>query len=62
LPDFVKLTGVDSLAVSIGNIHGAPENEKLDIDLLKEINTCVNVPLVLHGGTVANSASVNHPI
>jgi len=49
--DFVKLTGVDSLAVSIGNIHGAPENEKLDIELLKEINKCVNVPLVLHGAS-----------
>jgi len=49
--DFVKLTGVDSLAVSIGNIHGAPENEKLDIDLLKKIREKVNVPLVLHGAS-----------
>lgn len=49
--DFVKLTGVDSLAISIGNIHGAPENEKLDIELLKKIRDKVNIPLVLHGAS-----------
>ncbi|MCX6810701.1 MAG: class II fructose-bisphosphate aldolase [Candidatus Berkelbacteria bacterium] len=49
--DFVKLTGVDSLAVSVGNIHGAPENEKLDIELLKKIRGLVSVPLVLHGAS-----------
>ncbi len=49
--DFVKLTGVDSLAISIGNIHGAPENEKLDIELLKQIREKVSIPLVLHGAS-----------
>lgn len=49
--DFAKLTGVDSLAISIGNIHGAPENEILDIELLKKIREKVSIPLVLHGAS-----------
>ena len=49
--DFAKLTGVNSLAVSIGNIHGAPSGEKLNLNLLKEINEKVDIPLVLHGAS-----------
>ena len=49
--NFVKLTDVDSLAVSIGNIHGAPEGESIDIELLKKINEAVDIPLVLHGAS-----------
>ena len=49
---FVKRTGVDSLAVSIGTAHGAyPQLPKLDIPLLKELNAASTVPLVLHGGS-----------
>ncbi len=35
--EFVEKTGVDSLGVSIGNAHGAPKGEKLDLDLLDRI-------------------------
>lgn len=49
--NFVKLTGVDSLAVSIGNIHGAPEGESIDLNLLKDINAAIDIPLVLHGAS-----------
>lgn len=49
--NFVRLTGVNSLAISIGNIHGAPEGEKLNIELLKSINQKVKIPLVLHGAS-----------
>jgi len=48
---FAVLTGVNSLAVSIGNIHGAPSGEKLNLNLLKEINEKVDIPLVLHGAS-----------
>ena len=49
---FVELTGVDSLAVSIGNAHGIyPQLPQLDIPLLKELNAASPVPLVLHGGS-----------
>lgn len=49
---FVKSTGVDCLAVSIGNAHGHYKYEpKLDFERLEEIKEQAKVPLVLHGGT-----------
>ena len=49
---YVERTGVDSLAVSIGNAHGIyPQLPQLDIPLLKELNAASKVPLVLHGGS-----------
>ena len=46
-------TGVDYLAVGIGNIHGVyPENWKgLNFDRLKELADVIDTPLVLHGGS-----------
>lgn len=49
---FVAETGVDFLAVAIGNAHGLYQGEpQLDIELLQDIRRRVDVPLVLHGGT-----------
>ncbi len=51
---FVELTGIDSLAVSIGTSHGAYKfagESNLDIERLKEISRLVNIPLVLHGAS-----------
>ncbi len=56
--EYVAQTGIDMLAVSIGNAHGVytrPPN--LDFDRLKEIKEVVNIPLVLHGGS---STPENH--
>jgi tagatose 1,6-diphosphate aldolase GatY/KbaY len=48
--DFVQKTGVDTLAVCIGNVHGtysaAPQ---LDFKRLEAIGQRVSIPLVLHG-------------
>lgn len=49
--DFVEQTGIDLLAVSIGNIHGIDQTPELDFALLREINEKVSVPLVIHGGS-----------
>lgn len=50
--EFVELTGIDALAVAIGNSHGLYKGEpNLDFALLKEINDKVSCPLVLHGGS-----------
>lgn len=50
--EFVKRTGVDSLAVAIGTAHGLYKGEpKLDFERLKDIRSKVNVPLVLHGAS-----------
>jgi fructose/tagatose bisphosphate aldolase len=49
---FVAATGVDLLAVSVGNIHIQLHGEcSLDLDRLERIHRRVSVPLVLHGGT-----------
>ncbi len=52
--EFAEKTGCDSLAVAIGTSHGAYKfagKSRLDIERLKEIDTIVNVPLVLHGAS-----------
>lgn len=49
---FVKETGVDALAVAVGTSHGVYKGTpRLEFDLLREIATLVDVPLVLHGGS-----------
>lgn len=55
-PDDAKLfcerTGIDALAVAIGNAHGNyPVAPKLAFDVLEEIHKKTEVPLVLHGGS-----------
>lgn len=50
--DFVRKTGVDALAVAIGNAHGDYRfPPKLDFDRISQIASAVDVPLVLHGGS-----------
>jgi tagatose 1,6-diphosphate aldolase GatY/KbaY len=49
---FVAGTGVDALAVSIGNAHGQYTRlPQLDFQRLAEIHASVSVPLVLHGSS-----------
>lgn len=50
--EFVQRTGIDMLAVSIGNAHGLyTVLPKFDFDRLAIIRKTVSVPLVLHGGS-----------
>lgn len=50
--DFVNKTGIDSLAVAVGNAHGDYRfTPKLDFDLISEISEKTGLPLVLHGGS-----------
>ncbi len=49
---FCEKTGVDALAVAIGNAHGNyPVLPELRFDVLEKIYEKVSIPLVLHGGT-----------
>lgn len=57
--EFVAKTNCDSLAISIGNVHGQKiKGEKLNIKLLKEIAAVVPVPLVLHGASNSTKREV----
>lgn len=50
--DFIAQTGIDALAVCIGNIHGRYRKEpRLDFDRLHAIRKAVSVPIVLHGAS-----------
>lgn len=50
--DFVDKTGVDALAIAVGNAHGAYKlPPKLDFERIRTIAATVDVPLVLHGGS-----------
>ncbi len=50
--EFFAATGVDALAVAIGNAHGNyKQAPKLRFDILEQTAECVEAPLVLHGGT-----------
>lgn len=50
--DFVAETGIDALAVCIGNVHGRyPGEPRLDFERLDAIRNTISVPLVLHGAS-----------
>ena len=50
--DYVQKTGVDALAIAVGNAHGAYKlPPKLDFERIETIRKTIDVPLVLHGGS-----------
>lgn len=50
--DFVQKTGVDALAVAVGNAHGDYRfPPKLDFERITAIREATGTPLVLHGGS-----------
>ena len=50
--DFVRKTGVDALAVAVGNAHGDYKfPPKLDFSRITAIREATGIPLVLHGGS-----------
>jgi fructose-bisphosphate aldolase, class II len=49
---FVKETGVDALAVSIGTLHGLYRGKPhLDFERIAHLRAACRIPLVLHGGS-----------
>lgn len=62
--DFVRRTGVDSLAVAVGTSHGAykfkpGQKPKLRFDILQEIEQVLpGLPIVLHGASSVNQEDV----
>ncbi len=51
--EFVRQTGVDALAVSVGTAHGhyVVRQPKVDLDRLEQIRAVTKAHLVLHGGS-----------
>ncbi|WP_299614658.1 class II fructose-bisphosphate aldolase [uncultured Tateyamaria sp.] len=49
---FAKETGVDAMAISVGNVHlQTDQSGGLDEDRIAAIQTLTDVPLVIHGGS-----------
>ena len=61
---FVAATGIDVLAVSIGNVHLLADGQAaLDLDRLAQVQAAVpGVPLVLHGGTGLPASAIRPAI
>lgn len=49
---FARETGVDAMAISVGNVHLQQDKEGgLDEDRIRAIEALTDVPLVIHGGS-----------
>lgn len=49
---FVRSTGIDALAVAVGNVHGvAHPPPEIALDRLTQIAAATGIPLVLHGAS-----------
>ena len=56
---FVEATGVDALAVAVGSSHAMTERTaRLDVELVARLARAVPVPLVLHGSSGVDDASL----
>jgi len=61
--EFVKDTGVDALAVAIGNAHGLfKERDVPDYERLEKIRAKVDVPLIMHGASDWNEEKVKEVV
>jgi len=60
---FVERTGIDALAVNVGQVHLHGRSEvRLDLSRLTELRQVIDVPLVLHGGSSISRADLRAAI
>jgi fructose-bisphosphate aldolase class II len=61
--EFVQKTGVDALAIAVGNVHGMKTQEaQIDVPRIERIRELTNIPLVLHGASGIPNESVRRAI
>ena len=57
--NFALQSGVDAMAIAVGNVHRLREpTAKIDYDLLAQIEACTSLPLVIHGTTGITEADL----
>ena len=60
---YVNETGIDCLAVAIGNAHGQyVEEPKINFEVLEKIEKAISIPLVMHGGSGISDADFKEAI
>ena len=61
--EFVESTGIDTLAIALGSVHGLKAKQiSLDLDRLKIIRERVSVPLVLHGSSGVSDKDIERGV
>lgn len=61
--EFVQRTGIDALAVAIGNAHGAYKSApKINYEVLSAVRAHVDIPLVLHGASGISNEDIRKSI
>ncbi len=60
---YVKETGIDALAASVGTVHGFYATKpKLDFERIEKIKALTGIPLVMHGGSGISVEDTQHAI
>jgi len=60
---FAKATGIDTLAVALGSVHGLTVKQiSLDLECLAAIRERVSIPLVLHGSSGVSDNDIKQGI
>jgi fructose-bisphosphate aldolase class II len=61
--EFVRETGIDAFAVSIGTVHGFYRSKpNIRLGLLEKIAALIPIPLVLHGGSGTPEADIRRAV
>ena len=61
--EFVSRTGIDSLAIAIGNQHGAyTAPPQINFEILEQVRASISIPLVLHGASGIGDDDIRHAI
>jgi fructose-bisphosphate aldolase class II len=60
---FAEATGIDTLAVALGSVHGLKTKRiSLDLECLEAIRSRVSIPLVLHGSSGVSDNDIKQGI
>ena len=60
---FISATNVDALAIAVGTAHGIYKSEPhINFDVIKEIASTTNIPLVMHGATGVSDSAIQKSI
>ena len=60
---FINATNVDALAIAVGTAHGIYKSEPhINFDVIKEIASITDIPLVMHGATGVSDSAIQKSI
>ncbi len=61
--EYVRQTGIDALAISVGSAHGQyTVKPKIDYDRIRAISNAADIPLVMHGGSGLSDSAIRKSI